>query len=146
MLKETCWLILKRSENLDENAKGGDEHKRLQAAFNFNASLATAYYLKEELPLIFEEPNKAAAGRYLDDWAARAHASGIRVLKTFANTLLGYRSGVLAWFDHAISSGPMEGTNNKIKTMKRQAYGYRDLEYFKLRILLLHTTTYKLIG
>jgi len=45
------------------------------------------------------------------------------------------RTGILAWYDHPISSGPMEGTNNKIKTMKRQAYGFRDMEFFKLRIM-----------
>ena len=53
---------------------------------------------------------------------------------------------VLSWFDFRISSGPMEGTNNKIKTMKRQAYGYRDQEYFKLKILAIHQSTYRLIG
>jgi transposase len=45
-----------------------------------------------------------------------------------------------------ITSGPMEGTNNKIKTMKRQAYGFRDREFFKLKILAIHESQYKLIG
>ncbi len=62
------------------------------------------------------------------------------------NTLAAYRFGLLAWYDHPISSGPMEGTNNKIKTMKRQAYGYRDQEYFKLRILSIHEAKYALTG
>jgi transposase len=44
-----------------------------------------------------------------------------------------------------ITSGPMEGTNNKIKTMKRQAYGFCDTEFFKLKILAIHQTTYELI-
>ena len=48
------------------------------------------------------------------------------------------RTGILAWYGHPISSGPMEGTNNKIKTLKRQAYGHRDQEFFKLRILGIH--------
>ena len=43
-----------------------------------------------------------------------------------------------------ITSGPMEGTNNKIKTMKRQAYGFRDQEFFKLKILAIHETKYEL--
>ena len=50
------------------------------------------------------------------------------------------------WYDHPISSGPMEGTNNKIKTLKRQAYGYRDQEFFKLRILGIHEAKYALTG
>ena len=45
-----------------------------------------------------------------------------------------------------ITSGPMEGTNNKIKTMKRMAYGYRDREFFKLKILAIHETKYALVG
>jgi transposase len=45
-----------------------------------------------------------------------------------------------------ITSGPLEGTNNKIKTLKRTAYGFRDQEYFKLKILALHETRYELIG
>ena len=42
------------------------------------------------------------------------------MLKTMAKTLSAYRSGILAYYDFPISTGPLEGTNNKIKTMKRQ--------------------------
>ena len=41
---------------------------------------------------------------------------------------------------------PVEGTNNKIKTMKRQAYGYRDNEFFKLKIMAIHLAKYALVG
>jgi transposase len=44
----------------------------------------------------------------------------------------------VAYYDYRISTGPLEGTNNKIRTMQRQAYGYRDQEFFKLKILALH--------
>jgi transposase len=57
-----------------------------------------------------------------------------------------YRSGLLAYYDAMITSGPMEGTNNKIKTMKRMAYGFRDPEFFKLKILAIHETKYALVG
>nr|HDM99765.1 ISL3 family transposase [Deltaproteobacteria bacterium] len=63
-----------------------------------------------------------------------------------ANTLSAHRTGILAYFDHRISTGTLEGTNNKIKTMKRQAYGYRDMEFFKLKIPGLHETRYALVG
>jgi transposase len=143
LLKGTRWLLLKRPENLDDSR---NETTRLQEALQLNESLATAYYLKEELPLMFQEPTQSAARRFLEDWIARAQATGIRVLQTFARTLAGYRTGILAWFDHPISTGPLEGTNNQIKTLKRQAYGFRDHEYFKLKILALHLTNYQLIG
>lgn len=64
----------------------------------------------------------------------------------FAKTLATHRTGILAYYDYPISTGPLEGTNNKIKTMKRQAYGFRDLEFFKLRILAIHETKYALVG
>ena len=63
-----------------------------------------------------------------------------------AKTLSSYKSGILAYYDFPISTGPLEGTNNKIKTMKRQAYGFRDMEFFKLKIMGLHETKYALVG
>ena len=68
------------------------------------------------------------------------------MLKTFAKTLRLHALGILAWYDHPISTGPLEGTNNKIKTMKRQAYGFRDPEFLKLKILGIHQTKYALVG
>ena len=79
-------------------------------------------------------------------WLARARASGISMLVKFADTLEEYQEGVLAYYNYPISTGPLEGTNNKIKTMKRQAYGYRDLAFFKLKILGLHETKHALVG
>jgi len=143
VLKGTRWLLLKRPENLDETKR---EHRRLQDALQLNSSLATAYYLKEDLRELWEQPTKAAADRFLTSWINDALHSGIRVLQTFAKTLAGHRRGLLAWYDHPISIGPLEGTNNKIKTMKRQAYGYRDQEYFALKILALHHSQWKLVG
>jgi transposase len=82
----------------------------------------------------------------LRDWLASARASGIDMLVKFADTLEEYQEGVLAYYNYPISTGPLEGTNNKIKTMKRQAYGYRDLPFFKLKILGLHETKHALVG
>ena len=82
----------------------------------------------------------------MTDWCARAKASGISVLKTMSKTLKTHRKGILAWYDHRISTGPLEGLNNKIKTLKRQAYGFRDLIYFKLKIYAIHLAKFELIG
>jgi transposase len=67
-------------------------------------------------------------------------------LQQFAGTLAMYRTGILAYYRYRISTGPLEGTNNKIKTMQRQAYGFRDKEFFKLKIYALHRTKYALVG
>lgn len=82
----------------------------------------------------------------LMDWIIHAESTGIRILKQFAKTLRFHARGILAYYDYPISTGPLEGTNNKIKTMKRQAYGFRDPEFLKLKIHALHQTNYALVG
>ena len=67
-------------------------------------------------------------------------------MQQFARTLLAHSFGILTWYDYPISTGPLEGTNNKIKTMKRQAYGYRDQEFFTLKMYALHESKYALVG
>lgn len=116
------------------------------AALNLNAPLALAYYLKEDLRQIWTQPNKRTARRVLRDWLARARASGVRMLIQFADTLEEHQEGVLAYYDYPISTGPLEGTNTKIQAMKRQAYGFRDREFFKLKILGIHETKHALVG
>lgn len=142
-LKGTRWLLLKNPQNLDE---ARSETQRLEDALKLNQSLAIGYYLKEDLRQIWEQTGKRAAGKFLSDWCARALASGIKQLVTMANTLTKHRAGILAWYDHSITTGPLEGLNNKIKTLKRQAYGFRDLVYFKLKIYALHLSKFELIG
>ena len=143
VLKGTRWLLLKNPENLDAEK---DEKRRLEEALALNKPLATAYYLKEDLRRFWERPGKRFATAFLDGWLRRAEASGVKMLVQMARTLAAHRSGLLAYYDVMITSGPMEGTNNNIKTMKRQAYGFRDKEFFKLKILAIHETRYALVG
>jgi transposase len=143
VLKGTRWLLLKNPENLDA---GRDERRRLAAALRLNAPLAAAYYLKDDLRQIWDQPDRRTAGRVFDDWLARARASGVRMLGQFAATLEEHREGILNYYLYPISTGPLEGTNTKIQLLKRQAYGFRDPEFFKLKILGLHQTKHALIG
>jgi transposase len=143
VLKGTRWLLLKNPENLDAEA---DERQRLAEALRLNQPLAVAYYLKEDLRQIWSQPNKRTAQRVLRDWLARARASGIRILVQFAATLEAHQEGVLNYYDYRISTGPLEGTNTKIQLMKRQAYGFRDQAFFKLKILGIHETKRALVG
>jgi len=143
LLKGTRWLLLKNPENLDRER---NEQQRLEEALALNAPLATAYYLKEDLRQIWSQPNKRTARRVLRDWLARARVSGVRMLAQFADTLESYQEGILAYYHYPISTGPLEGTNTKIQVMKRQAYGFRDREFFKLKILGLHETKHALVG
>jgi transposase len=143
VLKGTRWLLLKNPENLNDKK---DETQRLNKALEINQPLATAYYMKEDLRQLWDQKNKVAAEAFLNDWVLRARVSKNAILSKFANTLMAHRSGILNYYDYPISTGPLEGTNNKIKTMKRQAYGFRDREFFKLKIMALHETKYALVG
>jgi transposase len=84
VLKGVRWLLLKNPENLDEKR---NERARLEEALRINQPLACAYYLKEDLRQIWNQPDKATAQAVLEDWIRRANASGARMLKRFAKTL-----------------------------------------------------------
>jgi transposase len=143
VLKGTRWLLLKNPENLD-TAKA--EPDRLHDALAMNRPLAMAYYMKEDLRRFWDFPDAQQAERHLDTWIGRAESSGIAVLKTMARTLQVCRRGLLNWYRHPISNGPLEGLNNKAQLMKRQAYGYRNMEFFKLKLLTLHEMKVALVG
>jgi transposase len=143
VLKGTRWLLLKHPDNLDPQR---NEKERLKEALKLNEPLAKAYYLKEDLRQLWEQDGYAQASAFLNDWIARARATGVRMLHQFAETLVAHRRGLLNWYLCRISTGPLEGTNTKIKLLQRQAYGYRDMEFFRLKIYALHRTTYALVG
>jgi transposase len=142
-LKGTRWLLLKRLDNLDESR---NEPGRLLQALELNRSLAVAYYLKDDLNEFWEQPDKWAAERWLEAWIEDAAGSGIRLLQKFAKTLASRRNSLLAWYDYPISTGPLEAVNNKIKLLNRQAFGYRNREFFELKMFALHNARYALIG
>lgn len=151
VLKGTRWLILKNPENLsDEKGKGKyrttSERERLAMALRINQPLATAYYMKEEFRHFWDQDDLVAATRFLDDWCRRAEASRLSVLMKMARTFQFHRTGLLNYYRCPISTGPLEGLNNKIKTLQRQAYGFRDQEFFRLRIYSIHRAKYALIG
>ena len=143
VLKGTRWLLLKNPENLADER---DERKRLEKALALNKPLAAVYYMKEDLRQIWDQPDPGAAQLFMDDWIARARTSGIRMLQKFAETLVEHRRGILNYYQCPITTGPLEGTNNKIKTLQHQAYGFRDHDFFKLKIFALHEAHYALVG
>jgi len=142
VIKGIRWLLLKKAENLNDEK---DERKHLEQALEINKPLAEAYYLKEELSQLWLQNTRKKAEKFLTSWAKRAWATTIVELRKFANTLLAHRTGILNWFEYRISTGPLEGFNNKIKVLKRKAYGYRDMEYFALKIYALHENRYGLL-
>ena len=143
LLKGTRWLLLKNEENLNDE-KG--ERERLERALQSNRPLMIAYYLKEELHRIWEQADREKGEAAFDSWLLTAESSGVEMLSKFAKTLRYYRLGILNYYEHRITTGALEGTNAKIRVMQRKAYGYRDEEYFKLKIYALHETKVKNIA
>ena len=78
------------------------------------------------------------AEEVLDDWVRQAEQSKITQLQKMAVTMKTYKKGILAWYDCHLSTGKVEGINNKIKVMKQNAYGFRDERFFTLRLYALH--------
>ena len=134
VLKGTRYLLLGNGSDIYDS-----KYKtRLENALAMNEPLSKAYYLKEQLREIWVQPNKEEAEKVLADWVEQAKSSKVPQLQKMAMTMLAYKRGILAWYDCHISTGKVEGINNKIKVMKRNAYGFRDERYFKLRLYALH--------
>jgi transposase len=108
-----------------------------------NAPLMKAYYMKEDLRQIWSAESRAEAERALDSWVEMAKESEVKMLEKFARTLEDHREGILNYHECRITTGPLEGTNTKIRVLQMKAYGFRDQEYLKLRIYALHETTFK---
>ena len=137
------YLLLKGQEKLEGHQRA---KARLEELLSLNQNLNTAYLLKEELREFWNCSSREEAEESLKNWLAQARASGIDLLVRFAAKLASHGYGLLNYFDHPISTAQVEGTNNKIKVLKRQAYGFRDMHYFKLRIYNLHESRYALVG
>lgn len=142
VMKGIRWLLLKRENNLEESR---NEKQRLEEALKLNQPLAQAYYLKEELGQLWQMKDEKTAEEFLTQWIERARSTKIQPLIKFCNMLMSHRTGILNWYKYRINTGCLEGFNNKIKVLKRKAYGYRDEEFFKLKIYSLHRARYVLL-
>jgi len=143
VFKGTRYLLLRGKEKLVDDVQA---QAKLNHLLKLNQSLAVAYILKEELRTFWDCWHRRQARQLLEAWFRKAVASGISSLRKFVNTLFRHRHGLFSYFQNPISTAVVEGINNKIKVLKRQAYGYRDMEFFKLRILSIHRSRYALIG
>jgi transposase len=140
-IKGSRYLLLMGAENLPD-----DRREKLQEALRFNEPLSVAYYLKEELRLLWSQPSLEVMSRFLHNWCAKAIGSGIVQMISLAKTLRAHATGILNFFHHPISTGRLEGLNNKIACLKRAAYGYRDSEFFILKLYSLHESFLRLSG
>ena len=129
-LKGCRYLLLRPQETLSAR-----QSIRLKDLLAVNATLSTAYLLKEDLRAVFRRLDPKVARAELRDWKRRVRESGIPELIEYTKMLDRRRFGVLNFFRHRKTNGQSEGFNNVVKTIKKNAYGFHDWEYFRLKIL-----------
>jgi transposase len=130
LVKGARWLLLRNRENVTREA----DQVRLSELLAANRALLTVYVLKDDLKALWEYRHEGYARRFWSGWYRRAIRSRIAPLQAFACRLRVYLPGVLAHCRYPLNTSLLEGINNKIKVIKRMAYGFRDDDYFFLKI------------
>ena len=127
-------MLLKRGENL-----GDEQYFRLRDLLRHNLRTVRAYLLKEAFQELWDYTSPAWAGKFLDEWCRQTMRSRIEPMKKIARSLRQHRELILNYFRarKLISSGVVEGLNNKAKVTMRNSYGYRT--YRVLELALYHS-------
>jgi transposase len=123
--KRIRWLLLKNPWNLTN-----DQKERLSTLVRWNTPIIRAYYLKEVFQLFWEYHQPKRAHDHLEKWMRSAMRSRLEPFKKFVRMLRNHLEGVLAWTQCRISSGAVEGMNNKIKSISHRSFGFRTAEHF----------------
>ncbi|CAJ5172938.1 ISBma1, transposase [Burkholderia pseudomallei] len=129
VLKSSRWLLLRNRHNLKP-----EQAVHLKELLAANQSLLCVYVLRDELKRLWFYRKPAWAEKAWGQWFEQAQQSGIAALQKFAQRLQGYWHGIVARCRHPLNTSVVEGINNTIKVIKRRAYGYRDEQYFFLKI------------
>lgn len=130
VIKGTRWLLLRNRDAVTNAA----DRIRLKELLVANRALFVVYVLKDDLKQLWRFRYMAAAQRFWQHWYRRAMASRLEPLQHFTRRLQPYLAGILNHCRYPLNTALVEGINNKIKVIKRMAYGYRDDSYFFLRI------------
>lgn len=131
-IKGQRYTLLSHRANL--NTKSKQALKKLLAV---NKRLNTAYILKEEFSQLWDYQNETWARRFFDNWKEQLKWQRLKPFETFAAMIEKHWDGITSYFLPAnkVKLGFVEGLNNKVRVIQRRAYGYRDEEYLKLKIL-----------
>lgn len=131
-IKGQKYNLLSRWENLHQ--KGRDALKLLLAA---NKRLNTAYVLKESFGQLWDYNTPGWARRFFDNWRDSLKWQRLRPFEKFADLVERHWDGIVSYCqeDNKVALGFVEGFNNKIRVIQRKAYGYRDEEYLRLKVL-----------
>ncbi len=130
VFKGAKYLLLKNRRNVRKQ----NHRNQLKELLALNQAINTVMILKEKLKHIWTYRSRSWAAKALDHWCDLARSLDIRSVNTFVNMLQRHRYGIINRCDYPIHTGKLEGVNNKIKVIKRKAYGFHDLRYFTLKI------------
>ena len=122
VIKGMRFLLLRNYEKLDFKKKSS-----LESLLEVNQPIAVAHAMKEQIRLFWSKQTVKEGVKFLAWWIMDAVETGIGELQRAGRTLLKHWQGLVNYFRHPITNAKTEGINNKIKTMKRQAYGFRDM-------------------
>jgi transposase len=131
VLKKSRWLLLKREENLKT-----EQRFRLRDLLRYNLKTVRAYLLKEAFQQLWDYNSPAWAGKFLDEWCRQVMRSRIEPMKKIARSLRQHRELILNYFraQKLLSSGVVEGLNNKAKVTMRKSYGFRTFRALELAL------------
>jgi len=130
VFKGARYLLLKNRKNIRLKT----QREQLKQLLELNEVINITMILKEQLKHIWSYRSRTWAGKAIKHWCDLANSMNNRPLTSFAKMLNRYRYGMLNHCDYPIHTGKLEGVNNKIKVIKRKAYGFHDLRYFTLKI------------
>ncbi|BDY03809.1 ISL3 family transposase [Ferrimonas sp. YFM] len=128
-VKRGRWVLLKNRKNMTDK-----QHAYLEELLAENRSLMVVYLMREQLKELWYADSPDAALSQWRLWWQQVTESGIEPLIRFAKKLKPYLNGIIASATFRLHTCKLEGMNNKIKVIKRMAYGYRDSDYFFLKI------------
>lgn len=131
-IKGVMWATRKNNADLND-----DQRQQLRRFFDYSPDFKLAYTLREELTAIFDMalPREQALVR-LDRWQTKVQQSGLTCFNSFLRTLNNWLEEIANYFVNRLSSGFVEGFNNKIKTIKRRCYGITNITHLFQRIYL----------
>jgi transposase len=129
LVKGSRWLLLKNRDSLRPG-----EDTTLDELLAANRGLFVVYVMRDALKELWHYRHPGYARRAWVSWYRKALRSGLEPLRRFARRLRPYLPGILAHCRYPLGTNLIEGINNKIKVIKRMAYGFRDEAYFFLKI------------
>jgi len=131
VIKGSKYLLLKNPENIHKS----EDKEHLERLLELNETISKVMILKDKLKLMWDCDSREEARRQIVEWCSMAESVRHPAVSKFANRIRRYEYGILNHCEYPIHTSMLEGINNKIKVIKRKAYGFHDNRYFSLKVI-----------